>query len=352
MYNIKPLSKQHPERLDFTEYSDFDSVCDHTMVGLVQRKNGDGFGAKNNSCFYGVQEPSSHRTTEKTDPEQKILFLDREEEQKTLQVEREEALKIIKHLKSLKNGRQLTDEQRDDVQSLQSLVNEINTGKRTWTASLKEISNQSFAQKKGLQLIQLESGEIENKEVLSMAQKYALGQTAITKEDLPQSFDWRDFQGENFVPEIKDQGACGSCYTISIITALEARTRIHYGKKLSYSPQFSLNCNFLTEGCDGGWSMFVGFFAESFGLVSEECAPYKASTSNNSCSDHSSCEIIAKVKRASPVGNFYGASSEENMMLEIRKNGPIVADFSPPMTFQMYSEGIFSDDHSEIIKHL
>jgi C1A family cysteine protease len=42
--------------------------------------------------------------------------------------------------------------------------------------------------------------------------------------------------GENFVPPIKNQGACGSCYTISIISALEARTRIRYGKKMSFSP--------------------------------------------------------------------------------------------------------------------
>jgi hypothetical protein len=105
MYNVKELSMKHPERLDFTEYRDFESVCDHTMVGLVQRKKGDSFGPQNNSCFYGIQEPSAHRTTEKTDPEQKIVFLNKEEELKTKQVEREEALKIIKHMKVLKDGR-------------------------------------------------------------------------------------------------------------------------------------------------------------------------------------------------------------------------------------------------------
>jgi len=84
MYNVKTTSKIHPERLDFTEYGDFDSVCDHTMVGLVQRKTGDSFGVSNNSCFYGVQEPSAHRTTEKSDPESKIVFLDKDEQRKTL----------------------------------------------------------------------------------------------------------------------------------------------------------------------------------------------------------------------------------------------------------------------------
>jgi len=103
----------------------------------------------------------------------------------------------------------------------------------------------------------------------------------IRSADLPATFDWRDVNGESFLPPIKNQGACGSCYTISIISALEARTRIHYGKKMSFSPQYSLSCNFMTEGCNGGWSMFVGFFAETFGLVSEECAPYRANTSRS-----------------------------------------------------------------------
>ena len=83
---------------------------------------------------------------------------------------------------------------------------------------------------------------------------------------------------------------------------LEARIRIHYGVKMSLSPQFSLHCNFLTEGCDGGWSMFVGFFAETFGLVSESCAAYKASTDEGKCSDYELCPIVAKVKTANPVG--------------------------------------------------
>jgi cathepsin C len=80
------------------------------------------------------------------------------------------------------------------------------------------------------------------------------------------------------VPEVRDQGPCGSCYTLSIISVLESRIRIMYGEEINLSPQFSLSCNFLTEGCDGGWSIFVGIFAETFGLVEESCASYKANT--------------------------------------------------------------------------
>ena len=39
-----------------------------------------------------------------------------------------------------------------------------------------------------------------------------------------------------------------------------------------------LSCNYLNEGCNGGWSMFNGYLAENGYLVSETCAPYKGTT--------------------------------------------------------------------------
>lgn len=39
----------------------------------------------------------------------------------------------------------------------------------------------------------------------------------ITAGKLPDSFDWRSFQGQNFISPIRDQGECGSCYAFGII---------------------------------------------------------------------------------------------------------------------------------------
>jgi hypothetical protein len=42
------------DSLDFASYDSFESMCDRTMVGLVQRKNQSGeFSAADNSCFFG-----------------------------------------------------------------------------------------------------------------------------------------------------------------------------------------------------------------------------------------------------------------------------------------------------------
>jgi cathepsin C len=39
----------------------------------------------------------------------------------------------------------------------------------------------------------------------------------IAAGKLPDSFDWRSFQGQNFISPIRDQGECGSCYAFGII---------------------------------------------------------------------------------------------------------------------------------------
>ncbi len=50
----------------------------------------------------------------------------------------------------------------------------------------------------------------------------------IPLSKLPESFDWRDVNGVNFVSPVRDQGHCGSCYTVATVESFEARRRIKY----------------------------------------------------------------------------------------------------------------------------
>jgi hypothetical protein len=56
-----------------------------------------------------------------------------------------------------------------------------------------------------------------------------------------------------------------------------------------------MTCNYLTEGCAGGWGIFDGFFVEQGGIPTEECAPYKAKTKGHKCSDYSACPAHTRV---------------------------------------------------------
>lgn len=76
---------------------------------------------------------------------------------------------------------------------------------------------------------------------------------------------------------------------------LEARIKLWYGVNKKLSSQFPLQCNFMTEGCNGGWGTFTGFFLQNYYTVSESCAPYTAKTKFDGCQEYSKCEPIAKV---------------------------------------------------------
>lgn len=64
---------------------------------------------------------------------------------------------------------------------------------------------------------------------------------------------------------------------MAFVQAIEARLKLKYGHKHKIpdiSPQFLLTCNYMNEGCSGGFGILHGYFAENGHLVSEECAPF------------------------------------------------------------------------------
>jgi len=98
---------------------------------------------------------------------------------------------------------------------------------------------------------------------------------SIPDSELTENHDWRDIDGYDFTNPHRNQGHCGSCYTVSFTQIAEARMKIKYGKEMPLlSPQYLMTCNYMNEGCDGGWPFFHGFLAENGYLVTEECAPY------------------------------------------------------------------------------
>jgi len=98
-------------------------------------------------------------------------------------------------------------------------------------------------------------------------------------DDLPAHFDWRDYNGYNWITPVKNQKICGSCWAFSTVGALEALVRIRENfpaLDIDLSEQFLVSCS--EDGCGGTWSMArpLAFLAET-GTPDEECFPYHAS---------------------------------------------------------------------------
>merc|ERR1711872_679735 len=146
-------------------------------------------------------------------------------------------------------------------------------------------------------------------------------------EVLPESFDWRNVSGVNYVPQVRDQGSCGSCYAFSSMGMLEARLRIRTGntRNFTLSPQDVVSCSPLSQGCEGGFPhLIAGRYGKDYGVVEEECNKYKGN--DGQCGTKSNCHRYY-VSSYSYVGGYYGACSELEMKRALVRNGPLSVSF-------------------------
>ncbi|KAF4075341.1 hypothetical protein AMELA_G00233390 [Ameiurus melas] len=91
----------------------------------------------------------------------------------------------------------------------------------------------------------------------------------------PDSIDWR--KKGNYVSEVKNQGACGSCWTFSTTGCLESVTAIATGKLPLLAEQQLVDCAgaFNNHGCNGGLpSQAFEYIMYNKGLMTEDDYPY------------------------------------------------------------------------------
>lgn len=134
---------------------------------------------------------------------------------------------------------------------------------------------------------------------------------------------------------------------MGFVQTIEARLKIkygHLGDQPEISPQFLMQCNYLNEGCDGGWAIFHGFLAEKGHLVREDCAPYKEKTKGQSCAAFSKCPGYAKVEKSYYVNGYNNPPSVQQIQKDMLMYGPLVTEFKCDADFQIYRSGIMVQD--------
>ena len=164
----------------------------------------------------------------------------------------------------------------------------------------------------------------------------------ISVEELPESIDWRDIDDVSYVPPVRDQGSCGSCYTVSTMGMMYSRLKILSNGAIEkiFSPQDVVSCSEYSQGCDGGFPYLIGKYADDFGVVEEDCFPYTAR--DDSCShEPKECHrYYAKDYKYIGKG-YYGGCSERAMMEELVKNGPFPVGYEVYSDFHNYKSGIY-----------
>ncbi|WAR25374.1 CATC-like protein [Mya arenaria] len=221
-------------------------------------------------------------------------------------------------------------------QSDAALVSEINRAQRSWRA----VKYPQFERMDIEDMIKMAGGR---KSRIPSIPKPAPATPEHTRlaDNLPTEFDWRNVDGMNYVSPIRNQGSCGSCYAFASMGMNEARWRIMTNNTVTpvFSPQDVVECSEYSQGCEGGFPYLIGGkYAEDFGLVLEECNPYKGR--DGTCSTLSNCPRLYSTKYEY-IGGFYGACNEDLMRINLVKNGPMAVAFEVYNDFFNYKGGVY-----------
>ena len=103
----------------------------------------------------------------------------------------------------------------------------------------------------------------------------------------------------------------------------------------------------MNEGCNGGWGIFNGFFAERGHLVAETCAPYRARDKGDQCSNYKNCPAAARIKSSYYVNGYNFMPTAQMIQKEMLMNGPVVTEFNCDDNFSLYSSGIMIQPNRE-----
>jgi len=163
---------------------------------------------------------------------------------------------------------------------------------------------------------------------------------SAARDSLPESWDWRNVDGVNYVSDVRNQGGCGSCYAFSSMGMLESRVNIltKNTKRYTFSTQDVVSCSPLSQGCEGGFPFLIaGRYGKDFGVVEEGCNPYNGtdgSCSTRDCLRHYTASY-------NYVGGYYGACNEYEMKKALVENGPLSVSFEVYDDFMLYKRGVY-----------
>ena len=361
----------------------YKSNCSKTMYGWFIRDRTNK--QKNWSCFYGVKKAASNEDIFESE-EYSFRQEETNNDNNSVDINEIDQKNYLNNLKNIK------------YEDLQVTVNYINSLNLPWKANLNKVfsgmnmhevytymgmfdhsednylkvklknnnlESFSFVEKHSSKIrsrLNKQSNKIKKLRKLFKRKKLREGDSSKTSsnqinkyanteiididiEELAKNWDWSNVNGESYLSKPQSQGECGSCYIFSTVGSLESRLRIltNMEDKTEFSRQFPVSCNFYTEGCKGGYPYLVAKFFNEFEIVPNDCFPYKASqVSCNQVCDYTKNKKKYTVSKYEFLGGFYGNTTEEDMIKEIRARGPTPGHVLANNVFSLYSGGILT----------
>lgn len=177
---------------------------------------------------------------------------------------------------------------------------------------------------------------------------------------IPQTWDWRNATGENYVSWTRNQHDpvyCGSCWAHGPTSSLSDRLNIlknNTWPRITLSPQVIINCH-AGGSCLGGNPGGVYNYAFEFGIPDDTCQQYTATDpAVANCSPIQQCEscwnttvvnnCMAVTNPARyKVSHWGSVNGVENMKEEIFLYGPIGCGIEVTPRFENYTSGVYEE---------
>jgi hypothetical protein len=203
-----------------------------------------------------------------------------------------------------------------------------------------------------------------------------------------------DRYGGKWDTAVRDQGACGSCYTMSLVYALESRANLQlmhsrveavkdkmnteHGKQsllqmnttldavlsevmdsfkpVELSAEASLPCMHFNQACSGGYPLTAAITANQFGFLEKSCVGENFDAHSHRCPTHEgSCYADpeqSKVVKALPDYNYVGGRERAwcgiaHIMAGLVEHGPVVGALEVPSDFNRGKNDIAGKDQFE-----
>lgn len=172
------------------------------------------------------------------------------------------------------------------------------------------------------------------------------GQSSKALESVfPETFDWRNMNGIDYVSPVKNQGRCGSCVAFAAATAFETQLNIATGSLLrgwDFSTQHLFSCG--GGSCTSGWfpSSAAQYLAKK-GVPEFACYPYVSgalgqdSACRKTCDDSKVRSQKARIRARSQVMRGASVDDVKTALLD----GPLMTTMRVYDDFYLYSGGVY-----------
>lgn len=169
---------------------------------------------------------------------------------------------------------------------------------------------------------------------------------------LPSSLDWRNKNGRNWIPPIRNQANCGSCVAFASIAVMEAQLNISStipGMNIRLSPQHLFACG--GGSCDNGWYPYGAIEQlQTVGVADEACMPYVSGATAKDVGCDGACADAAKrVYKVTDFGTPTRFFKNVTAVKKALQHGPVMTTLRIYTDFIGYAGGVYKQTTGDMV---